>query len=136
MLQNADGVPAFWQESVVQELPSLHCESERQEAPVTVVAISEQLVAPFGAVQEVPEILEVPALLTFTVEPETEATEVLEDTKEPPLQPEGAEAVVDAPVLTVDCARETWLVGQTSGWAVQLPSEVGRYDFPFADWEQ
>ncbi len=36
LLQNADWVPGFWQVSLVQELPSLHWESEEQAATLAV----------------------------------------------------------------------------------------------------
>ena len=88
--------------------------------PVTFVGLTaraaapkEQLVAPFGAVQPVPVMLDVPAPTPFTVETETVALEVSEETNIPPLQlPDGGEADVFCPTVTEGAPKATEPAGQ------------------------
>jgi hypothetical protein len=74
-----------------------------------------QEVAPPGAVQPEPETFTVPAETPVRVLPETEATPLLVELNEPPLQPEGAEAVEFWPTFMDAGEMETLPAGQGAG---------------------
>lgn len=86
---------------------------------VKLAAVKEQLTAPLGVyVHPVPVILDEPADTPVAVEPDTVAMAGLEEEKDPPVKPAGAERLEVWPTLTEFGDKETDPAGQMPGLAV------------------
>jgi hypothetical protein len=88
---------------------------------VSVAPLKAQFVAPLEQLHPDPVIVTVPAATPVTVEPETVATAVLLVVNVPPVHPDGAEAVLVPPTVTVAEFNDTAPVGQSGGGGVMIP---------------